>query len=319
MSRPVLSLSLPPALKSKLINNGFYTVRDFDEVTSTDDLLQFLSDAEMHQVAHLARVQPMARPALALFEEARRKDSFLTHIPELDRLLGGKGMQLSGGSVCEVTAKPGGGALELCLHLCMAVQIPLEHGGAGKGAVYLDTTGGFVHSGAARAARAMERWLNKSNAPPITAGDNVAAFLGRISVLRIFAAHELVAVLDAFDDIYNSLNNDVGVLVVNTVSWPLLVSVPDNIFNRQALQGEVARLLVQIAAKHHIAVVLVSQAKSVSSDAKIVPLDGDVWGRISANRIAIDRASADSKYVVELLGSSSHPTGRALVEFCIAD
>ncbi|KAJ2227501.1 hypothetical protein IWW45_007006, partial [Coemansia sp. RSA 485] len=63
-------------------------------------------------------------------------------------------------------------------------------------------------------------------------------------------------------------------------------------------------------------VVLVSQAKSSSQPGRLrtnQPMDGDVWGRISSNRISISR-SAGSGHVVELFSSSMYPTGKAQIE-----
>ncbi|KAI7831857.1 hypothetical protein BX661DRAFT_179399 [Kickxella alabastrina] len=235
MSRPVLSLNLPAHLKTLLVQNGYLAAADFDEGRGQRTCCK----AEVQAVADLARKQPVAVSAWALGQNTRRQRSFLTQLCGLDSLLGGKGIALGGGSVNEVVGQPGSGQTELCLRLCMAVQLPESLGGAGMRAVYVDTTGSFYHVGLREQLVAARK-------------NDLSLQLPEPGMLLDGLAHELVALLESFDDVCRELSN-VGLLVVNTVSWPFLASFPENLSRRQTLQAEVARTLSQIAAKHQIA------------------------------------------------------------------
>ncbi|KAJ1879572.1 hypothetical protein LPJ66_011662, partial [Kickxella alabastrina] len=263
MSRPVLSLNLPAHLKTLLVQNGYLAAADFDEGQGAEDLLQFLSEAEVQAVADLARKQPVAVSAWALGQDTRRQKSFLTQLCGLDSLLGGKGIALGGGSVSEVVGQPGSGQTELCLRLCVAVQLPESLGGAGMRAVYVDTTGSFYHAGAERAATGLREQLvaARKNDLPLQLPEP-GVLLDGIGVFRVYEAHELVALLESFDDVCRELSN----------------------------------------------VVLVSQAKSSDTDhataphSKCLPIDGDVWSRISSNHLSI--GNSGSGRCIELHKSS---------------
>ncbi|KAJ2520478.1 hypothetical protein H4217_002004, partial [Coemansia sp. RSA 1939] len=221
---------------------------------------------------------------------------------------------------------------QLCLQLCVAAtaaahQLSPEFDGGGAGtmrAVYVDCVGAF-------SATAAERLCQDA--------------LDKISVFRIFAAHELMALLSSFDSVCRVVGGSVGLLVVNTVSWPFLASFPDNIMHRQTLQAAAAALISQIASKHKIAVVIVSQAKAASSRqpphnnadrsssgtgnssmpaaASRWPasMDGDIWSRISTHRVALRRgtgsstqpASLGGSYDVALCGSSEYPVSQGYI------
>ncbi|PIA12669.1 hypothetical protein COEREDRAFT_83971 [Coemansia reversa NRRL 1564] len=82
------------------------------------------------------------------------------------------------------------------------------------------------------------------------------------------------------------------------------------------MHAETARLLSDIATKHQIAVVLVSQAKSPPAHVTVPvapqqSMDGPVWRQISANSLTVRRTTDSScsftdKYDFVLTSSSIH-------------
>ncbi|KAJ2578604.1 hypothetical protein GGH19_000338 [Coemansia sp. RSA 1807] len=94
---------------------------------------------------------------------------------------------------------------------------------------------------------------------------------------------------------------NVGLLLINSVTWPFLASFPDNILKRQSMHAETARLLTHIASKHNIAVVIVSQAKSTAQPGTTaLPLstDGSAWSQVSANSLAVRQAPEDHSSLI---------------------
>ncbi|KAJ2397692.1 DNA repair protein rad51c [Coemansia sp. RSA 2603] len=265
-------------------------------------LQQILTPPEFEQVTALTQTQPFIKSVWTLYEESRRQRAILTQHIDIDALLGRKGLAL--GQVCEIVGQPGAGQTELCLRLCLSVQISEERGGVGLNAVYIDTSGTFTYSGAKLALQRLQFQLGED---ATIVNDQVAE---RINVFRVHCAQELIALMYQFEKVCESIGN-VGLLVVNSISWPFLVSAPENMVQRQFLQAEVARMLSEIAEKHQVAVVVVSQAKAPSENAIGRTMDGDVWGRISSTRIALSRTS--DGHTVELLGSSMYPTGVAQI------
>ncbi|KAJ2339666.1 DNA repair protein rad51c [Coemansia sp. RSA 2673] len=301
MSRSVLSLRLPAYLQTKLIQNGYHTVADFDETPLAEDLAQFLTQPEVRSLASAAQAQPSAHSAWSIQQQALTRSYFSTQLGQLDALLGGRGIPL--GCITEVIGDAGSGQTELCLRLCLSACLPAAQGGLGVNSVYIDTVGSFSYCGAARAA-------HRLSALPSTLATSL---LDSIHVFRVYAAHELMALLCSFDQIASHIAG-VGLVVVNTVSWPFLASFASNIARRQALHAELSRMLSQVATKHKVAIVLVSQAKSPFGRSNLLTsssMDGDVWARVAANRISLQRHS--NGFDIALSASTMHPTGEAFV------
>ncbi|KAJ2820294.1 hypothetical protein GGI24_004533 [Coemansia furcata] len=123
-----------------------------------------------------------------------------------------------------------------------------------------------------------------------------------------------MALLYSFDQIASHIAQ-VGLVVVNTISWPFLASFTGNIARRQVLHAELAHLLSQIASKHKVAIVLVSQAKSAfgrSNTPSPSSMDGDVWTRVAANRMSLQRRP-DGGFKIALTASTMHPSGEAFI------
>ncbi|KAJ2334993.1 DNA repair protein rad51c [Coemansia sp. RSA 2681] len=294
MSRSVLSLRLPAYLQTKLVQNGYHTVADFGEFPLAEDLSQFLSQAEVRSLELAAEAQPSVHSAWTLRQQALTQSYFSTQLAQLDALLGGRGIPL--GCITEITGEPGGGQTELCLRLCLAARLPAAQGGLGVDSVYIDTVGSFSYCGAVRAARRLcvpqpEQVADAERGSELSA-PLATSLLDGIHVFRVYAAHELIALLSSFDQIASQVAG-IGLVVVNTVSWPFLASFASNIARRQVMHAELARMLSLIASKHKVAVVLVSQAKSTfgRSNMPSSSMDGDVWARVSANCISLRRRS----------------------------
>ncbi|KAJ2803430.1 hypothetical protein H4R20_002899 [Coemansia guatemalensis] len=303
MLRPVLSLRIPASSAAQLVQDGYRSVADFDA-------------AQIPPTLPLHPNEPEARAVSAwhLAQQLRTRPHFSTTIPALDTLLDSRGLPLA--AVTELVANPVGMLSNLCLRLCLAIQLPPTL----KSAIYVDTTGSFSH----RAARELCRQMPD----PGSSSSDPAAMLDRIHVFRIYAAHELASFLASFDDIFARLP-DIGLLLIDSVSWPFLASFPDNVLRRQTMHAEAAHLLSASATKHQVAastgyhsasgsnraihntspntqranikihhVVLVSQAKSpaathaMASAAPLQSMDGAVWRQISANSLTVRRTTA---------------------------
>ncbi|KAJ2624346.1 S-glutathionyl-(chloro)hydroquinone reductase [Coemansia sp. RSA 1358] len=241
MSRSVLSLGIPALIQEKLLRNGYRTAADL-ESDNDSALLKFLTPTEAHRLSAAVMATKAASvdysSAWSRIQQRQTRHYFLTQLDALDTLLGGRGLGL--GNIAEVIGDPGSGQTQLCLRLCIAAQLPAELGGIEMRAVYVDCIGSFSSSGASRAVQSISRYCQQSSHEQLLNG---------VGVFRVYSAHELMALLVSFENIRSQLNN-VGLLVINTISWPFLASFPDNVFRRQAMQAEAASLLTRIASKN---------------------------------------------------------------------
>ncbi|KAJ1902224.1 hypothetical protein LPJ81_003633, partial [Coemansia sp. IMI 209127] len=204
MFQSVLSLPISTSSQEWLVRSGYRTLADIDDADCEDG-----KGTTLQQIKSLLKAHPEPNrvTAWAHIQQRRSQHHFLTRLDALDTLLGGHGLRL--GSIVEVLGDPGCGQTQLCLQLCMAVQLStLTLGGAGMNAVYVDCVGSF-------SATAAEKICQGT--------------LDKISVFRVYAAHELIALLASFDRVCSRVGGRIGLLAINTVSWPFLASFPDSL------------------------------------------------------------------------------------------
>ncbi|KAJ1956720.1 hypothetical protein EC988_001196 [Linderina pennispora] len=286
MSQPVLSLDLPQHIKIKLLQNGYRTVSDFGETTPTD-LLSFLTKAEVQQLDQVTNSKATVTTAWALLEKVDTRPHVRTH-RYADVLLGNSGLAL--GTVTEVFGAPGCGQPDLCLAACFGAQLSLQETPGKSNAIYIDTIGSFTQRGATDTLSRM--------------GGHSTLSLAGIQVLRTSTLAELISLLTQIDQVIAKIGG-VGVMVINSISWPFLAAFPNNMLRRQRMQTEVAHMISHIADRHNVAVLVISNAKSAANNNALVAQDGDAWARISANQLCIQRSG--DNYLVRLVSSAAYP------------
>ncbi|KAJ2621180.1 DNA repair protein rad51c [Coemansia sp. RSA 1358] len=210
----VLFLGIPVLIKERLLRNRYRTAADL-ESDNNGALLKFLTLPETHCI-YIAVIAAATVSVVCSSAWSRL------------------------GNIAEFIGDPRSGQTQLCLRLCIAAQLPAELGGIEMRAVYVDCIGSFSSSDASRAAQSISCCCQQSSHEQLLNG---------VGVFRVYSAHELMALLVSFENIRSQLNN-VGLLVINTISWPFLASFPDNVFRRQAMQAEAASLLTRIASKN---------------------------------------------------------------------
>lgn len=71
---------------------------------------------------------------------------------------------ISLGKITEVCGAAGVGKTQLCMQLCISIQLPTELGGMAAKAIYVDTEGSFVRSRLVEMTRAIRESVEtKSN------------------------------------------------------------------------------------------------------------------------------------------------------------
>lgn len=149
VSFPVAALVVPQEVKAKLLAHDYQSSADVLAVTPVQlsrDCAMSTSDAQRVSAASASASQPHAllagaKTALELLDEERAEHPIVTFCKELDDVLGG-GIRCK--QITELCGEPGAGKTQMAMQLALDVQIPVELGGVGGQALYVDTEGSFV-------------------------------------------------------------------------------------------------------------------------------------------------------------------------------
>eukprot|EP00850_Spirogloea_muscicola_P016020 SM000127S26636 [mRNA] locus=s127:144054:146389:- [translate_table: standard] len=301
----VISLALPPTLRSKLLSAGFVTTGDLQGVGP----IELAKDASIsHEEAlSILKLVPRARwtsttttgdtavagakSAWQLLELEKGRKRILTSCQELDRILGGG---ICPQEVTEICGVPGVGKTQLGIQLSINVQLPLEVGGLSGEAVYIDTEGSFMVE---RALEISKAWINdlhkqaasqefesvRQSFATMTPSD----VLSSIYYFRIYDYVEQLGLINALHDFLTE-HVKVKLVVIDSVTFHFRQDF-DDMAQRSRLLSGMAQKLMAISDQHDLAVVLINQVttKVNGEKSKLVPALGESWSHACTNRIIL--------------------------------
>ncbi|XP_071511762.1 DNA repair protein XRCC3-like [Diadema antillarum] len=105
-----------------------------------------------------------------LQEEHREPTHLSTGCPILDDFLRG-GILVKG--ITEIAGQSAAGKTQLCLQLCLTAQLPIQHGGLAKGAVYVCTEDVFPSKRLQQLISAFNRKMEPALASQLALGDHI--------------------------------------------------------------------------------------------------------------------------------------------------
>ncbi|CAO2835092.1 unnamed protein product [Amaranthus hypochondriacus] len=213
-----------------------------------------------------------------------------TSSADIDNILGGG---ISCKEVTEIGGIPGIGKTQFGIQLAINVQIPVDFGGLGRKAVYVDTEGSFMVERALQMAEGcIENIENGDYARP----RNTRAFkeklhpedfLANIFHFRICSYTEQIAMINHLDK-WVTEHKDVKLVVIDSITFYFRQDFEDMAL-RTRLLGEMALKLMKLAQKFNLAVVVLNQAttKCTEGSFQLTLALGDSWSHASTNRIIL--------------------------------
>ncbi|KAL4660552.1 hypothetical protein GN956_G582 [Arapaima gigas] len=297
MQRAVSSLSVAPPVKVKLISAGFHYVADLCGVRplqlckeagiSQHEALEVLQEVQGKCDQGVAAVGGLT--ALELLEKEQELGSIVTFCSALDSALGGG---LPVGKTSEVCGAPGVGKTQLCIQLAVDVQIPVCFGGLGGHAVYIDTEGSFLVQRAVDMAEAAVQHCSML-------AEDTGRSPGLSNPIGIF--HKCFT-----SQPKTTGNLVVRLIVIDSIAFPFRHYFEDFSQRTRLLNG-LAQQLIQMATKHHVAVVLTNQmtTKVGNGQSKLVPALGESWGHAATQRLILQWEG--QQRLASLYKSPSHP------------
>jgi len=215
----------------------------------------------------------------------------------IDSLLG-KGIESQ--AITELIGEFGSGKTQICHQLCVSVQLPLEKGGLGGRALFIDTEGTFRPERVIAIAQGL--------------GLNPDEVLGNIIYARAFNSdHQMLLADEAFSLVSQ---NNVRLVIVDSVITHFRSEYP----GREALAPRQQKLnrhihqLLRMSDIYNLAVILTNQIQSTPDTFfgnPNKPAGGNVLAHGSTYRIWL-RKSKENRRVAKIIDSPLHPESECI-------
>jgi DNA repair protein RadA len=219
------------------------------------------------------------------------KEYIKTGSVELDRLLGGKGIET--GAITEFYGHSGSGKTQICLSLCVMVQQLHPD----NKSIYVDTEGKFRPERLSQIAQKKGLSLDKH--------------LQNIKHVRVYNTARLETVIqqDCCSEI--DIDSDIKLLVVDSVTGLYRAEYGDRsmLSQRQHQLPKVMRSLQNIGQVYNIAVVITNQVQTSPDELRNnsdIPIGGNVIAHTSTFRIRLRSSNPDKMWAM-MVSSPCYP------------
>ncbi|XP_049774598.1 DNA repair protein RAD51 homolog 3-like isoform X1 [Schistocerca cancellata] len=304
---PLVALPIPGDILSYLQSAGYLYYEDIEqeEGSPADNIVKkFASNTKLFWKAVMS--PPEVKTALDIWQEESQLFGIVTFCKAIDDMLDG-GIPLQ--SITEFCGAPGSGKTQLCLQLCVDVQIPSIFGGHEAEAVYIDTSSSFTLIRLSDMADAcishcslIARQQGKLPASTFT----MEAIKNGISYISVTNHIQLLAAVFQLSDILEKRN--VKLIVIDSITFPLLYGELSSI-QRTRLLHQILDELHLCAKKFKVAVVVTNQLTTkVFGDgtSQVVPSLGESFSHRINHRIMLG-AERGGTFAAVLLKSAVYP------------
>lgn len=299
----ISSLPLSPSLRSKLLSAGYTNLRSLSSVTPSE-LARVLNISEYEAIEVLkvtsksnrldgvGESHPIvfgAQTAWDMLHEEQTLRHITTSCEALDAILGG-GINCQ--EVTEVGGVPGIGKTQMGIQLAVNVQIPVDFGGLGGKAIYIDTEGSFMVQRVFQIAEAciqdtLDNFVHHKGFQVCQEQMQPNIFLANIFYFRVCSYTEQVAVINYLEKFITG-QRDVKIVIIDSVTFHFRQDF-DDLALRTRVLSEMALKLMKLAKKFSVAVVLLNQAttKFTEGSSHFTLALGESWSHACTNRIIL--------------------------------
>jgi DNA repair protein RadA len=290
-----------PKTAEKLREAGYKTVEKI-AVSSPKDLCELADLGETIATKVIEAAKEMAEVGgFITAQELQEKRKSIGHITtgskDVDELLGG-GVETQ--AITEVFGEFGSGKSQLGHQLCVNVQLPVEKGGLGAGAIFIDTENTFRPQRIIQMAEGLEQ--------------DPTVVLKNIRVARAFNSSHQILLAEKSEELLRQ--GGIRLLVVDSLTSSFRAEYigRGTLAERQQLLNKHLRTLHELADLHDIAVFVTNQV-SARPDAFFgdpnKPIGGHVLGHSATMRIYL-RKSKKGQRIARLVDSPNLPEGEAI-------
>jgi DNA repair protein RadA len=278
-----------------------------------------------------------------LLERREEIGKLKTLVPEVDEMLGG-GMETQ--SITETYGEFGSGKSQFTHQLAVNVQLPPEHGGLGKSAIFIDTEDTFRPERIAQMVKGLDGEIlgdvlrrdldmDKEGVEGLELDEDledipeeteevldelVDEFLERVHVAKAFNSNHQILLAEEARDMADDLEDTefpVGLLAVDSLTAHFRAEYVGrgNLANRQQKLNKHMHDILRVASLYNAAAVVTNQVQS-NPDAMFgdptKPVGGNILGHTSTFRIYIRKSKKD-KRIIKLVDSPNLPDGESVL------
>ena len=233
----------------------------------------------------------------AVFERRKSITRITTSSSALDELLGG-GIETM--AITEMYGKFSSGKSQLGFQLVVNVQKPVEKGGLGGGALFVDTEATFRPERIVQLAEAQ--------------GMDPQAVLKNILVARAENSDHQIILVEKAEEIIEK--NNIKLIVIDSLTSHFRADYLGraSLSDRQQKLNKHVHMLQKLAEKHNLAVYVTNQVMDnpgILFGDPTTPIGGHVLAHMSTYRLYV-RKSKDEKRIARLVDSPNMPEGEAV-------
>ena len=315
------------ATSDKLKDAGYNTVESV-AVASPGELSENanVGDSTAEKVIRAARQEADVggfETGSQLLERREEIGKLKTLVPEVDEMLGG-GMETQ--SITETYGEFGSGKSQFTHQLAVNVQLPPEHGGLGKSAIFIDTEDTFRPERIDYTKDDVEELELDEDLEDLpedaeeVLDELVDEFLERIHVAKAFNSNHQILLAEEARDMADDLEDSdfpVGLLAVDSLTAHFRAEYVGrgNLANRQQKLNKHMHDILRVASLYNAAAVVTNQVQS-NPDAMFgdptKPVGGNILGHTSTFRIYIRKSKKD-KRIIKLVDSPNLPDGESVL------
>ncbi|XP_011628330.1 DNA repair protein RAD51 homolog 3 isoform X2 [Amborella trichopoda] len=294
----IWSLPFSPSQRAKLLSAGYTYLHSFSHLSPSalaadldvspqeaSDVLRVVTQAGMMRKPD--SIVAGAQTAWDILCEDRTMNHITTSCEDLDGILGGG---ISCKEITEVGGVPGIGKTQLGIQLAVNVQIPVEYGGLGGKAIYVE--GSFMVERAFQIAESciqdiMDKVLQTDDVGVCQENLHVNAILANIFYFRICSYTEQIAVVNYLEK-FISAQKDVKIIIIDSVTFHFRQDFDDLALRTRVLSA-LAQKMMKLAKKFNLAVVLLNQVTTKCTDGsfQLTLALGESWSHACTNRIIL--------------------------------
>uniref|UniRef100_A0A453BBM5 DNA repair protein RAD51 homolog 3 n=2 Tax=Aegilops tauschii subsp. strangulata TaxID=200361 RepID=A0A453BBM5_AEGTS len=231
-----------------------------------------------------------AQNAWDMLSEEQSQKHITTGSGDLNGILGG-GIHCK--EVTEIGGVPGIGKTQLGIQLAINVQIPVDYGGLGGKAIYIDTEGSFmverVYQIAEGCISDIMEYFPCHHDKSSSGQENLQpeSFLAGIYYFRICSYTEQIAVINYLEKFLGE-HKDVRIVIIDSVTFHFRQDFDDLALRTRVLCG-LSLKLMKLSKSYNLAVVLLNQVttKFTEGSFQLTLALGDSWSHSCTNRLIL--------------------------------
>ncbi|KAF8796082.1 DNA repair protein RAD51 like protein [Argiope bruennichi] len=317
MSRDLTTYPISQNARFKLLSSGFLTKEDLNGFKPNELACETgLSVQEALDVLDIVFPTPSSNSvsevlscsAFDVLLDEKSRSPITTSCKSFDFILNG-GIPMK--KITELCGCPGAGKTQMCMQLCVNVQIPKSLGGIDGEAFYIDTEGSFMAQRLLQIANASVNECKSKSTDSDVKNFTVEKILKGVYYYPCKSYIELIARVNLLNQFLEE-HKKVSLIILDSIAFHFRYGFDGSYSLRARLLNGIVQTLVKVANDHNVAVVLTNQMTTKiheDGSSNLIPALGESWGHACAIRCILSWNEENRQ--VHLLKSPSMAEAKA--------